>query len=272
MPPGVLLLLVACGHPEEGPHFGHAGSDASARCPAGMVEVQGGARTLGETDEARLESYGDNVIPVDDYAIASFCMDAYPFPGRKGAAWPLDGLNYDEVGQLAEMLTDFGRRPCTVTELLYAAAGKANWRYPTDPTDPPEGLCDPNDGDPDPIGAWTDCQSPMGVHDFQVRSTWGRLDEAMADVVKDQREFGLPEDHEWAAWGGTSRSDTYYSPDNYGIHFHASGDEPYLDDTFRVCADRSPRGEEPDPDLDEAWSDLLDAFEAQGTSAALLGG
>ena len=38
----------------------------------------------------------------------------------------------------------------------------------------------------------------------------------------------------WAVWGGTSRADTFYAPDNFGLHFHPGGADSFQDDGFRA--------------------------------------
>ncbi|MGB0637702.1 MAG: hypothetical protein ACPGTU_00115, partial [Myxococcota bacterium] len=75
-------------------------------------------------------------------------------------------------------------------------------------------------------------------HDFQVRSTWGVLDEQTIQALDGTEQVeGFPEPFTYAVWGGTSRTDTFYAPNNYGFHTHAvDAEDRYQDDGFRVCA------------------------------------
>ena len=76
-----------------------------------------------------------------------------------------------------------------------------------------------------------------------------------------------PEDTEYVVFGGTSRRDTFYANNNFGIHAHALDEEgSYLDDSTRVCRDPGPvvAVEE------RAYRSWLRAFEVSGRFEALL--
>jgi len=165
-----LLLLTSC-VAEPAPEFSE---DPSLTCPATMLLITGGEFLLGEGEDAEFTPPEPGAVIYEaNFDIASFCVDPLPFPGRAGAPWPSAGLSAARAEGLDSRLATFGRRLCTISELLLASAGPENWRYPYDPEDWSEGLCDPDDLTPDPLGSYEDCTSPLGVSDFQVRSTWG---------------------------------------------------------------------------------------------------
>jgi hypothetical protein len=250
-----LLLLTSC-VTEPGPDFGE---DPHLTCPTTMLLIAGGDFLLGEGEDAEFAPLEPGaVIYESNFGISSFCVDPLPFPGRAGAPWPSFGLNAALAEDLDSRLAAFGRRLCTISELLLASAGPDNWRYPYDPEDWSEGLCDPDDLTPQPLGSYEDCTSPLGVSDFQVRSTWGWLDPEMkahlnsydAPVTRPGEDPLPPESFEYAVQGGTSRAETFYSPTNFGIHSHPQ-DAVYLDDGARVCAD--PAQDWPDEGGYEEW-------------------
>jgi hypothetical protein len=172
------------------------------------------------------------VISVTGVTLPSFWMDRFPFPGVEGASWFDDGLNQAGVVAMASLLAPFGRRPCTVSELLYAAAGPDNHRHPYGDGSFDPDACEPDDQSPQDLGSHPDCESALGLMDFQVRSTWATLDAPMAGHMEASGSHAI--------WGGTSRADTFYAPNNFGFHQHGSEEEPYLDDGFRLCADAQP--------------------------------
>ncbi len=97
---------------------------------------------------------------------------------------------------------------------------------------------------------------------------------ANCDDVADQLEATLPGyalpvgEGGFGVWGGTSRTDTFYAPTNFGIHFHDEADDSYMDDGFRVCADvDTVTGL-----MEEDYQDWLWTFMQDGSYAALLGG
>lgn len=247
-----MILLLAC-------FFRDAEPPA---CPDGMVPIEGGSWDLGRTDDPG-GPYEGGWLPLHTVTLEAYCIDAYPFPGRQGVAWPLDGLTWDRIEVLETRLAQLGRRPCTVSELLRAAAGPENRQYPTHATEWDKALCDDNDLHPKPLGTFPDCVTDEGLHDFQVRSTWARMDEpAKAAFLARWPPEALWFDG-WAVWGGTARDDTFYVPDNTGIHFHGPGVDQFEDDNFRVCADV---GATDDP---EAWAAFIDTFVEHNNYKAL---
>jgi len=67
----------------------------------------------------------------------------------------------------------------------------------------------------------------------------------------------MPEDRTYAVWGGTARLDTYYSPNNFGVHGHEADEGPYSDDSARVCRDPGRVSER----NERGYRDLLDRFQ-----------
>jgi len=225
-------------------------------CPTGMVGVEGGTFTLGEWNEADITYYEGRAIPEIELTVESFCVDVYPFPGEAGDAWPSDGLSYDQAAAFGDTITVYGRRLCTTAELLLAAAGPENWRYPYDPEDYSEGTCDPSDNTPMPLGEYPGCVSPVGVHDFMVRSSWSVFDAATLAAVEKNWSGDLPGGGTYAVYGGTSRQDTIYAPNNYAIHLYGPKDGTYTTNNVRTCADVG-AGEKT---TDEAWARWTDNF------------
>ena len=191
-------------------------------------------------------------------------MDRFPFPGVEGENWPADGLNFSTVSTLDTVLFDYGRRACNLSELLLAAAGPANWRFPYDQGEHRFGVCEFDDFNPGPLGRMPGCISPLGFRDVLVRSVWARLDAAMSSALA---PLGMPIYPPWeaaafagsqpyAVYGGTSRPGTFYSYTNFSIHSHSDSVELFLDDGFRVCADPGT----PDPADELAWQEFRDDF------------
>ena len=178
----IILLALACsGEPYDSLDRGSGGGDPSSdACPSGMVEVAAAELALGEWDAALVESFPGTALAIDDYPVQGFCVDAYMFPGIRGWDWPLDGLTQSQMSLLEAQLATHGRRLCSVAEILLASAGTENWRHPYDAEARQDGVCDPDDLNPSPIGTFPNCQSPLGVYDFEVRSTWARLDAVSA--------------------------------------------------------------------------------------------
>ncbi len=247
-----MILVFACTRPVPAPP-----------CPDGMVHIEGGHLQLGEPEDT--DRYKGGWIPRHAVELEDFCIDSYPFPGRKGAPWPSDGLTWDGLVILEGELARYGRRPCSISELMRAAAGPENRRYPTDAPKWDRQRCETNDHSPQPLGSFPRCRTPEGIYDFQVRSTWGALDEPTKQAFLDRWP---PEDlwfDTWAVWGGTARTDTFYAPNNYGIHFHGPGVAQFEDDNFRVCAD-------PGATTVSGYGDWLDAFiAAKSYGSGLLG-
>ncbi len=248
----LMLLLFGCGQTKAGMVVGGPDDEeedtgtAAPPIEVGGSELVGiGAVTteLGEEDLLIISRYGGDgsenqtIIPHSSLSLDPFWIDRYPFPGLEGQDWFVDGLSHEMVSQLDDWLGDYGRRACTVSELLYAAAGRDNQRYPYGDGSFDINACDPDDSNPEPLGTYTTCESPLGIRDFQVRSTWAQLDAQMLDVMMaTPQQPGFPGDYTHAVWGGTSRTDTFYSPNNFGFHVHDVLDEAYVDDGFRVCA------------------------------------
>ena len=253
-------------------------------CPAGMIGVAGGIYELGEDDPDWLLPSPNNswrfeypgldlleltTIPLSTLEIPAFCMDRFPFPGIEGEEWPADGLNLATVTLLDTELATYGRRACTISELLLAAAGPDNWRFPYDEGEHRFGVCEFDDFNPGPLGRMPDCSSPLGFRDTLVRSVWAFLDTAMRDALA---PHGMPVLPPWegaafagseayAVYGGTSRPGTFYAYSNFGVHSHSDSVELFLDDGFRVCADPGT----PDPVQEAAWQVRLDEFLLVGT-------
>jgi len=241
----MFFLLMGCGKPGGG-MMGSQGTDtATPQSGLGLVAIDGGSFTLGETDP---DSYADHLQPGEvrqvilsnDFDLDDFLIAQFPFPGVEGAQWFTDGARHSTIEALDAKLEEFGRRACTISELLYAAAGPTNKRYPYGNTFQ-AGLCDPDDENPEPIGKFNDCESDLGIRDFQVRAAWGYLDPQILAVLNSEGDHQpIDEDLDYGVWGATSRRDTIQAPTNFGFHTH--GDDPtrYLDDGFRVCADQIP--------------------------------
>jgi len=259
-------------------------------CPAGMIGVAAGSYQLGESDPDWLlpspnnswrfeypgvDLLGLTTIPLVTLEIPAFCMARFPFPGIEGEDWPADGLNFDTVSILDLLLDAYGRRACTVSELLLSAAGTDNWRFPYDEGEHEFGVCEENDFNPGPLGRLPNCISPLGFRDTLVRSVWARMDAQMSLALWSS---GLPILPPWegatyagnqayAVYGGTSRPGTFYAYTNFGIHSHSDNEELFLDDGFRVCADPGP----PDPVQEAEWQELRDDFLLVGTYEDWLG-
>lgn len=238
--------------------------DIDPTCPPGMIGIQTGPAELGEADGALAAKYTPNtVVPRSVYSVPAFCIDRYPLPGRQGDAWPTDGLNKKQVREQVEpWLHRHDRRLCTVAELMRAAGGPLGQRYPWG-DDPSAEICDIKDDAPDAMGTFAGCVSPDGLRDLQVRSTWARLDpqtlERMtAAGAADQPGF----DGGYAVWGGLVRTDTYYAPTNFGVHFHQDSAPGFSDDGLRTCAWPS-AGAHPD------WAGAMDRLRERKRLAGL---
>ena len=107
------------------------------------------------------------IIPAHAFVVDDFYIDRFPFPGVDGANWFTDGAHHSTIEALDAKLADFGRRACTIPELLYAAAGPDNLRYPYGDAYV-SGQCD---GDDATWAISTFTASDFGVRDFMVRAT-----------------------------------------------------------------------------------------------------
>ena len=282
VPLALAILLSGCG---EELKTGSAGSDDGEtaeitggddspppNCPVGMIELDAINVSLGEADPARIEAYQGQILAARGYNLEAYCIDQLPFPGKRGAPWPTDELDWQTVEDFAALAEAHGRRLCTVAELLYAAAGPNNWRYPYDPTSHIEGHCDPSDVTPtENLAGYATCTSPLGVRDFMVRSTWAVLDEQSGEDLRafyETTDGGtlIPGGGVYAVWGGSASQSTFYAPDNFGMHFYGPDDPGYINESVRTCA---PVGVPPE-ETDAAWEALQDQFAADPRWAAFL--
>ncbi len=266
----LLMLLFGCG--SGGGFVGQQAEDPEpAEARSGLIGLSGGEFFLGEVDSDEWGAYfGEpgqyrSVIPAHTAELDDFYIDQFPFPGVEGADWFTDGAHHSTIEALDAKLADFGRRACTITELLYAAAGPDNLRYPYGDQYTAD-LCDGDDANPQPLGTFTQCESPLGIRDFMVRSTWGRIDDQARNAIDGSGDHeGIPSDVEFGVYGGTSREDTIQAPTNFGFHTHAkNGEDRYLDDGFRLCADEPPSSPQ-----DVAFERWIDGAVAAGSFAEL---
>ena len=214
-----------------------------------MLWIEGGEARLGR---ARASFGSDQVHPVE-VRLSPFCVDALPFPGLKGEFWLEDGLRAGDIALFERILWAYGRRLCTVEELVWATAmGPANRPYLTG-FEPPR-YCEPNAswGDMKAMGAHTGCVNGWGVRDANVASFWVRSTLAVEDAR------GASRHREYVISGGTNREDTFYAPTNFGLHSHDPGDIAYFDDQVRVCAD-------PGGGLEAEWQVFQQAAALQGS-------
>ncbi len=247
------------------------GSGAPPNCPAGMLEVPGGTFTLGEWDPDQLERYPGQILKERSYTLDPFCVDELPFPGLRGAPWPTDALDWDIVVAFEAELPAYGRRLCTTAELLHAAAGPDNWRYPYDDLQHSPGTCEGNDLTPSaPLGSFSACVSPYGLLDLNVRSAWTVFD---AQAGEDLRAFYqtdtggtlIPGGGLYAVWGGSANQGTFFPPNNFGVHFYGPDDPGYVNESIRTCAAVGPAP----AGADEAWAALVQDFTEDPTWAGL---
>jgi hypothetical protein len=232
-------------------------------CPAGMIELDGGSHSLGERNPTNAEQWAGTVIPVTTIRLEPYCVDRFPVPGREGDTWTGDGLSWDQVAQLEALLPRYGRRLCSVSELLYAAAGPENWRLPYHPSAFEEGVCDIEANTPSAMGSYPDCSSPTGARDFMVRSSWATFDPFTYGAVRPQWDNDFPGEGVYAIYGGTSAQDTFFAPSNYGVHFYGPGDPSYTTDGLRTCSAVGV----PQAAVDDAWAAQMAALAAGGSLA-----
>ena len=76
-------------------------------CPAAIARTPGASACWVQTDLV------DPVIPVHAVEVASFCIEAYPLPG-KGHPYPTDGLSVWDAHQLTRSLHPDGLSPSTL--------------------------------------------------------------------------------------------------------------------------------------------------------------
>jgi hypothetical protein len=119
---------------------------------------------------------------------------------------------------------------------MFASGGATGQRYPWGETYRDD-LCDSKDEDPEPMGSYAQCVSPTGAYEFQVRSTWARLDDVTLTALTVSGASTQPGfDGGYTVWGGLVRADTYYAPTNFGVHFHQDDAPAFNDDGLRTCA------------------------------------
>ncbi len=228
------------------------------RCPPGFIFVAGDSFELGEWELERYQKWvPDYVLQRATVELEPYCMARYPFPGRKGAPWPRDGLDLDILPELERQLETMGRRSCSVLELILGAAGPQNYRYPSEREQRTEGVCDPSDAEPSPLGSFADCLSPLGFHDFLARASWARIDERSRAVLTAQgaqHQAGF--DADYLVAGGMERQNTIQAPTNFGIHLHQRDEPAFLDDGIRLCADPSPQ----DPAMQATYERWLGGY------------
>ncbi len=278
----LVLGLTACSGKSESP-TGSAGStqetgtssgttDESEQlrgdCPEGMVEIPALTGPLGEGDPVLKERYAGQQVDLRDFELDAFCIDRFPFPGE-GQDWTTDPLDWDAVEAWSAAVESHGRRLCTVAELMHAAAGSENWRYPYDRLEYRDDKCDPADLTPSgPIGTYDDCESPYGVRDFMVRSTWAVLDDQAGEDIRAYyyTDTGLliPGGGEYAVWGGSAVQETFYAPNNYGLHFYGPGDPGYVNEAVRACASLG----RPSAQAEAAYASFVADFVSSGQGFA----
>jgi hypothetical protein len=240
----LVLLLLLCGCHRSDPPREPAAPAPSSSCPEEMIRVVGGTFQLGETAKEHKPPVSGAWVTHGEFRVQTFCVARFPFPGVEGAPWPADGLNYAAAVALEGKATLFGRRLCTATEMLLATAGPLNARFPYGASYKPD-VCESSEESPQPLGSWPKCRNSLGLRDHLVRSTWVRLDDRMERQLAEEQgpvrppHLGLarPEGIELALMGGTPRQDTFYAPNNFGIHAHATDSATrFLDDSVRLCA------------------------------------
>jgi len=227
-------------------------------CPEGMLGISGGTFELGESDPDLLARYApDRILPASRHSIVPYCVGLYPFPGRAGLPWPVDGLGPDDLPGLEALLHRHGRRLCTALELTLAAAGPENRRYPWHATDRHDRVCETDDLRPASLGSRPNCRSSFGLWDLQVRSSWILMDPGTRSVLERPADNTSPgHDSVYWLWGGNARDNTYYAPSNFGLHHHLPGTPPHEDDALRVCADPGATSAA----QESAWNALVERY------------
>ncbi len=232
-----------------------------------MIGVAGGTYELGEWDPSWEAEDPGAVINLGRFTVVPYCMDRFSFPGVEGLEPMTNGLVFEQLPDLVAILGEWGRRSCSIAELLLGAAGPDNWRYPYDPETRREEVCPTDSATPGPLGGFPECVSPLGFRDFMGRSSWGTIDASTATLFPDgllnpeNVRFDVTE-HAWALQSGTGDTSSYYAESNFGIHTHGPGENDFWDDSFRACM--SPEVEEPKPTAE--WVEWLqDAWVSQGS-------
>ncbi len=250
-------------------------SRARFPCPVGMVAVAGGTWTLGEWDDSEIlpGEWQKHTLRDRPWTVRDFCIAELPFPGVEGAQWPVDGLNVNMVAALHERMEPAGRRVCRIDELLVAAAGPSNWRYPyarserEGEEDGGGNPCPKTDRDPPPLGSMRGCVSQLGVRDLQVRSAWGGTPPPVADQLARAGIDLAGLEGDFAVWGSTARTNTWYPPTNFAVHSHGPGQQAFQDDHVRLCADPGV----PSAAAEARFVDDLERFAESNSMATWLG-
>lgn len=227
--------------------------------PAGMLLISANrSYVLGEdgvTPSGDVLVIPHYFMPIGEFYIEDFWIAEYPFPGR-GEAWigrseTGGGLSYAQVSLLDERMAPvFGRRLCTVEELLLAGAGPGNQRLPYGP-ERDVTRCDEDQDPTRPIGGFLDCVSPLGVHDITTRSLWAHIDdESRAHYNRRAAEMGwnyqLPDDMPVLVVHGLNNRVADYGTSVQTIHWHFAPGDPwaegeanaqFVDDYPSFCAD-----------------------------------
>jgi len=235
-----------------------------------MTHIAAATLELGEwesCDELPYESNSEcergGMITLHPFTISAFCIQTFPFPGIEGTSWPQEAPTYDQVEQLDMALPILGRRLCDMSELLLAGTGPDNWRYPYAPDTWSDSMCDPDDLNPEVMGSYPGCESPLGVRDTGVRPTWGVYDESMRQLLEplggpphlphlsEDPDFD-PAGEDYGLIGGAVRTNTFYAASNFGAHRHARSEDSFADDDLRICADPTDEPESHDAEYTEA--------------------
>jgi hypothetical protein len=214
-----------------------------------MVLIEEGQGVLGRMHPR----FGIEQMLPDRVRVEPYCVAEFPFPGIEGAHWMEDGLAAGDLWLWENLLKEYGRRFCTLEELVWArASGERNFGFV-------HGNSRGNSCDPEatselmsPIGSFEGCVNELGVADVGVSSSWA-VSSREVDVSRGAHWY-----RPFVVVGGTARTDTFYAPDNFGIHAHDPGNPPFFDDQLRVCADI---GE----GLDAEWLDFVFAAAQQGS-------
>lgn len=246
-------------------------SDGDPGCPMGMKHVAApGEVVLGEDDPQRVFDCAcdpNTVLEATWTLERDYCIATWPFPGkgyRVPTRDPEGHLAYGEVKRIAAILPRYGRRLCSFKEVLFAAAGRENRRFPWG--DEWRDVCDSYKEPVGTIGAWPECVTPEGVFELGVRSTWATLDAQAERHLEAGYDVGL-DPGDLAVTGLSSEQRAGLAAlTNYGIHCHVNacgtydrgveGGLDWSDDALRVCADPGPA----DPAKDAAWAALRARF------------
>jgi len=214
-----------------------------------MVIIEGGEAILGRMHPR----FGVEQMLPQNVRVETYCVSELPFPGIRGSDWLEDGLAAGDLWLWEQVLSLFGRRFCTVEELVWASAsGPRNYAFVNG--NRRESTCDPGVSidDISPIGHFEACVNELGVADVGVTSSWA------ASSLEVDEARGAEWLRPYVVVGGTARLDTFYVPNNFGIHAHDPGNPPFFDDQLRVCSDL---GE----GTDAEWLDFTFAAANQGS-------